>query len=318
MTKEEMRTFTQNIIRSYVGNAGSWLKDDNTILDSFLDDALEDTVLDLMLARPQWFLKTRLISLVADQQAYSLAATLSGDGIAFVDSDPDTITDTGEGFVDAGFEAGMTIEITGATNSENNAKFTIESVAAGTLTLDEDDSLTAEGAGNTIVITQQDPVWMIWNILRNVSNQQPRDIEIIQTDEQHYFGNVGETEATPMQAMVIGNQIYFVKTPSTATSNYAKVWLVRPEAFTLPTNGPKYLPRPAHSLVCLKAAAKISVMRKGNPAIFESLYKDKKDKILKLFRRFNQQGAEYVKPGYSERIMRDDREAAFYDLDWVD
>lgn len=78
---------------------------------------------------------------------------ITGTGIAFVDSNPDTITDTGTGFVTAGFVAGMPIIISGAGESANNTTFhNIATVAAGTITLQSGDSLTAETAGESVTI----------------------------------------------------------------------------------------------------------------------------------------------------------------------
>lgn len=78
-------------------------------------------------------------------------ATITGTGIAFVDSNPDTITDTGNGFVTAGFQAGDKIVVSGTTN--NNTTFTVATVAAGTLTLIPGDTVTAEAAGASVTIT---------------------------------------------------------------------------------------------------------------------------------------------------------------------
>ena len=74
--------------------------------------------------------------------------------IAFVDSGPDTITDSDSGFVDAGFTA-TTITVSGAAQAGNNDSFTIDTggVAAGTLTLVAGDALTGEIAGNTVTIS---------------------------------------------------------------------------------------------------------------------------------------------------------------------
>jgi len=80
-------------------------------------------------------------------------AAITGTGIAFVDSDPDTITDSEDGFVTAGFEAGDKIKVTGSTS--NNGDYTVASVAAGTLTLVAGDSLSAEIAGDTVTIVSE-------------------------------------------------------------------------------------------------------------------------------------------------------------------
>lgn len=78
---------------------------------------------------------------------------ISASTIAFVDSGPDTITDSGEGFSAAGFVAGDTIAVTGTDS--NNGEFTIDTggVAAGTLTLIGADSLSTEGAGAAVIAT---------------------------------------------------------------------------------------------------------------------------------------------------------------------
>ena len=80
-------------------------------------------------------------------------ANISAATIAFVDSNPDTITDSGNGFVTAGFVNGDTVVVTGSAS--NNNTFTADTVVAGTLTLDIGDSLIVEGAGASVVIKKQ-------------------------------------------------------------------------------------------------------------------------------------------------------------------
>lgn len=77
--------------------------------------------------------------------------SISAATIAFVDSNPDTITDSGSGFVAAGFKAGDTIRVSGS--GSNDGVYTINTVAAGTLTLIAGDSLVAEVAGASVTIT---------------------------------------------------------------------------------------------------------------------------------------------------------------------
>lgn len=82
-------------------------------------------------------------------------ATITADDIAFVDggATADTITQVAAGFVTAGFQAGMPI----TTDSDTNpGPFRIATVAAGTLTLDDDDAVTDESAGASITITSDD------------------------------------------------------------------------------------------------------------------------------------------------------------------
>lgn len=77
---------------------------------------------------------------------------LSGTTIAFVEggASPDTITDSANGFVTAGFKAGDRIIIEGSDS--NDGVYTIASVVAGTITLSGADDLNAESAGATVVV----------------------------------------------------------------------------------------------------------------------------------------------------------------------
>ena len=77
---------------------------------------------------------------------------LEASTIAFVDSDPDTITDSGNGFVIAGFQVGDRITVTGSTS--NNGTYTVAGVTAGTITLADSDQLMAESAGASVTIVR--------------------------------------------------------------------------------------------------------------------------------------------------------------------
>lgn len=76
----------------------------------------------------------------------------TADTIAFEEGgeDPDTITDSVEGFIDAGFKAGMKITTDDATNA---GPYEIDTVAAGTITLVATDDLTAALAGSDVTLT---------------------------------------------------------------------------------------------------------------------------------------------------------------------
>jgi hypothetical protein len=75
--------------------------------------------------------------------------------IAFVNSNPDTITDSGNNLLKAGFIAGDKITVSGSTS--NNSTFTIATVVAGTITLIGGDSLTDEIAGDLVQIITAAP-----------------------------------------------------------------------------------------------------------------------------------------------------------------
>ena len=73
------------------------------------------------------------------------------DTIAFVNSNPDTITDSDSAFVSSGFAAGMIIYVSGSSDNDGSYH-AIATVAAGTITLVSTDKLTAESAGKEVTI----------------------------------------------------------------------------------------------------------------------------------------------------------------------
>ena len=77
---------------------------------------------------------------------------LADDGIAFVDSGPDTLTHDLNGFVTAGFLAGDTISIVGSDSNDDEYTIDAGGVAAGTITLIGTDTLTNEIAGDDIIM----------------------------------------------------------------------------------------------------------------------------------------------------------------------
>lgn len=93
------------------------------------------------------------VTTAADEGFYQIddnGDTITDTTIAFADTDPDTITDSNNGFVTAGFLKGHIITVTGTTS--NNTNFTVASVVAGTLTLVAGDTVTAEGAGASVTL----------------------------------------------------------------------------------------------------------------------------------------------------------------------
>lgn len=79
--------------------------------------------------------------------AYFTAHRAGGTTLAFVrgSSSADTITDSGSGFVTAGFQAGDTIIVEGSTG--NNGQYKIKTVAAGVLTLDNSGGALTSASG---------------------------------------------------------------------------------------------------------------------------------------------------------------------------
>ena len=85
-----------------------------------------------------------------------LSVKIRATTIAFSENDasPDTITDSGNGFLIAGFQVGDTITVS-STSALNDGTYTIGSVTAGTITLLSNNDLTTEtaAAAGTVKIT---------------------------------------------------------------------------------------------------------------------------------------------------------------------
>ena len=76
---------------------------------------------------------------------------IKGATLACVDSNPDTITDSGNGFVTRGFNSTLDVWIEGSGEGNDGVK-DVASVAAGTITLAGGESLTAESANADLII----------------------------------------------------------------------------------------------------------------------------------------------------------------------
>ncbi len=112
------------------------------------------------------FTKAHIYHWNSSNKAFDLKWTnhnITASTIAFNDNgaSPDTITDTGNGFVTAGFVVGDKITITG--DSDNNGDYTIAEVVGGTLTLIATDELTTEGLGDSVTIVANCENWEIAN-----------------------------------------------------------------------------------------------------------------------------------------------------------
>lgn len=90
--------------------------------------------------------------IVAKMEVDIFAEVSYSASMAFVDSNPDTITDAASQFVVEGFVADMPVT---TASTGNLGPFRLATVAAGTLTLASTDSVTAAGAA-TVVITSDD------------------------------------------------------------------------------------------------------------------------------------------------------------------
>jgi len=114
--------------------------------------------------------------ILSPRQIATTIAFVSGAGTGA----KDTLTDSGNGFLNEGFRAGDIIDISGSTS--NNIQAEIFSVAAGTITLTESGILTAEDAGDTVTI----------NSLHGI--QVPDGVKVVIKAEDDNTGNITVAE----------------------------------------------------------------------------------------------------------------------------
>jgi len=170
-------------------------------------------------------------------------------------------------------------------------------VMPGQFLTSENVTLIANQANYTLT----NAFWQIWKVERTVTGEPPIEFEIIEPLDFAYHTETGDTEADPHAVYFIGDTIYFIKTPSAAKTNYAKVWEIRPEAATMLTTGPAYIPAPAHRLIVYQAAILACQMLGANPSSIERLYARRLIMVEKVWRGRFQSQPRFVRASSHER-----------------
>ncbi len=80
-------------------------------------------------------------------------SSITASTISFTDDNPDTLEDSANGFLNAGFQVGDRITVSGASTSSNNGTYTIESVIAAKIEVTGSGNFTIEAAGATVSVT---------------------------------------------------------------------------------------------------------------------------------------------------------------------
>lgn len=155
----------------------------------------------------------------------------------------------------------------------------------------------------------------IYKIEKNVTDDSPTEITIIDPLDKQFVHTIGETIEEPIYCYFIGNAIYFVPTPSAAKTNYAKVYFVRPEAATIVTDGPTYIPRIAHRLIVYKAATNAGIMYDADVGPYIALYQKRLMAITRVWAERYHQKPRFVRPSVHERATLDARDRAFFDIE---
>jgi hypothetical protein len=145
------------------------------------------------------------------------------------------------------------------------------------------------------------PILQIEKVERTVTGEPPTELEIIDPIDLAYHTDTGETEADPHSVYFIGDTIYFIKTPSTAKTNYAKVWFYKAEAATMVTGGPALIPAYAHRLIVYKACAIIATMLERDTNPYMALYAHRLGMVTKVWNGRFQSQTRFVRPSAHER-----------------
>ncbi len=182
----------------------------------------------------------------------------------------------------------------------------------GQLAVAENITLIAHQANYTLT----NAFWQIFKIEKNITGGAPKEIEIIDPLDTQFEMNVGEEVAEPPACYFMGDTIYFTPAPSAAYANYARAILIRPEAATLPTGGPTYIPVPAHRLIVYKAAELVAVSLKASTIDFERLYAMRRELVRNTWLKRYRQQPRYVKRDADVRRAYDARDRALVDTEW--
>jgi hypothetical protein len=156
----------------------------------------------------------------------------------------------------------------------------------------------------------------IIKVEKNVTNQTPQEIPIIDPLEIQFHMNTGETAAEPTACYFIGQNIYFVPTPSGAVTDYAKVYLAKAESSTMAPGGPAMIPVIAHRLIVYQAAAIATMTIEGDPSKFLLLYRQRLEALKSSWKNRQQQTPKFVRDSVRDRETMDSRDKAFYDVGW--
>jgi len=169
---------------------------------------------------------------------------------------------------------------------------------------------------NTQAYTFTAKFWQVYKITRNVTGESPRELNRIDPMDEPYYMETAETDTEPTAYYLMGDTLYWVPTPSAAYTSYAKAWLVRPEAVTVDTAGPTYMPAVAHRLIAYQAAALVAIMLEKDPSPFTQLYARRFGKVAEIWAARHQSSPRFVRESVLERSVLNTGLSTDRDLDW--
>jgi hypothetical protein len=160
-----------------------------------------------------------------------------------------------------------------------------------------------------------DFLWIV-KVAKNVTGDNPQEIEIIDPLRMQYYETVGEESSEPHACYFIGSNIYWVPTPSAAYTAYAKIWGVQAELSDMAAGGPTYLPRMAHRLIVYKTAIMVATLLEANIQPFMALYLQRLMAVKRMWWGRYQSKPRFIRESAIERTVWDTRDKAFYDPQW--
>ncbi len=146
---------TDALFTESAGDSVTLIAEELPLFTGYVMDADGDDIKNTILT-----IQDRLSVLLDNHIQIAPSIDFTANTIAFNENTPapDTITDSGDGFLTAGLRGGMSIIISDSVS--NDKIVSIASAEAGTLTLFYTDDLTDEGAGATVTLTTITNVWL--------------------------------------------------------------------------------------------------------------------------------------------------------------
>lgn len=158
---------------------------------------------------------TRQKNVVSSGTPTTLGGHMVAATIAFVASSR-TITDSGSGFLAAGFRVGDQITVSGASNAGNNGTFKILTVVAGTITLVVGTVLTDELAGSSITILESGVGYSVDDGTRIVVKAKHTNTGYI---------SIGGSSTDALKTSTSHFKLYMDQSVSLAVDNLQDIWM---------------------------------------------------------------------------------------------
>lgn len=168
----------------------------------------------------------------------------------------------------------------------------------------------------TSLYTLTKTFWQILKIEKRITGENPTELEIVDPLSAQYYTQVGETASRPWGAWIQGTSLTLTQIPEESLTGYLRVYGIIPEATSMGTSGPAYLPRETHRLIVYHAAALVAIILGVNPAQYHLLYMQRLERVRAMQKDKFQSSPRFVRESVIERAARDTRDPALYDTEW--